>query len=144
MKSRGTARKNGGGLLNESLLLSCFGRLSSGIVASLKQGAFSRVLTGAPESDKALSEGLIGGRFKKSGAKRRCIRKIKTGFALSAQQSLIAGHYRNVLNRVMNTPVWVFGAFTATLGVYVCLVYLLKAYGFGALREVSESSFYIG
>lgn len=146
MKSKGTTQRIGliNRLLKGSLILSCLGIISSRLISFFKASVFSYLLVGGTVSDAALENGAIGTAVKKHRLNTRLVRAVKTWFSLSVENSVIVKRYRIALNRLIYTPISTFGAFFATLGIYICIVYFIKLYGFNAQTTVSISSLYIG
>lgn len=146
MKSKGTTHRKSfiKRLLSESLILSCLGKLSSRLISFFKASVMSYVLTGAATSDEALKNGGLGRAAEKQRLKTRFAKNVKLRFALSVENSAISRSYRESVNRVMHSPVRTFGVFTATLGVYICLVYFVKLYGFSSLRPAGLGSLFTG
>lgn len=134
MKSKGTTHKKGfiNRLFKESLILSCLGIISSRLISFFKASVFSYIFTGGEASDIALANSGIGKAAAKHKLKTRVSRTVKTKFALSVENSVISKKYKEILRRAVYTPVSTFGAFFATLGIYFCLVYFVKLYGFSA------------
>ncbi len=133
MKSKGNVRKQGfiNRLFKESLILSCLGIISSRLISFFKQSVLSYIFSGCEQSDKALEKSGISRVLKKHKVKNRFVRTVKTKFALSIENSYITQKYRKLINRAIYTPVSTYGAFFATLGIYICLVYFVRHYGFG-------------
>ena len=146
MKNRDTTQKNGvlKRLLNESLILSCLGKISSRLISFFDASAFSRVMSGVEASDGSLLNGGIGTAADKHKIKHRVTGKIKTKFAFSTENSILAGFYRNVVGRIIYTPLRTVGAFVATLGIYIGLVYFVKLYGFRTEAAVKLRSLVTG
>lgn len=76
-------------LLNESLILSCLGKLSSRLISFLKVSILSFLLTGCSKADSALETGVVGTYLKKPDIRGRVIRPVKRGFARSAEESIL-------------------------------------------------------
>lgn len=146
MKSKGTTQRNGfiNRLFKGSLILSCLGIISSRLISFFKASVFSYLLTGGFVSDGALESGGIGSAAKKHKLNTRFVRAAKSYFAHSVENSFISKRYNQTLSRLIYTPVSTFGAFFATLGIYFCLVYFVKLYGFDAETTDDISSLLIG
>jgi len=130
MSNKGNVRKKGfiKRLLAESLILSCLGRISSRLICFFKKSIFSLFLIGCDISDNALETGAAGGFFKKRQVYTRFVLPVKRGFSASVEEGVIARHYRKLLQAALYTPVRTYGAFFATYGIYVGLIYVIKHY----------------
>lgn len=124
--------------------MSCLGALSSRLISFFKESIFSYIFTGAEKSDKALTDSALCTVAAEHGVKPRAVRSFKRGFAASIENSAIAAVYRRAVRRIVYTPVSTFGTFSATLGVYICLVYFVKLYGFGGENAGGLTSLIIG
>ena len=146
MKNRGTTQSKGllSRLVRESLILSCLEAISSRLISFFKNGLFSYILTGGGASDAALHSGGFGSTADENRLKARFNRSVKQKVALSFENSFIVGRYRDAVRRAVCTPVSTYGMFTATLGIYICLVYFVKLYGFTAADTQNISSLITG
>lgn len=130
MSNNGKVRKKGfiKRLFAESLILSCLGRISSRLICFFKKSIFSLLLTGCAISDEAMAQGVAGRFFKKRQAYTRFILPVKRNFSASVEEGVIVRYYRKLLQAVLYTPVRTYGAFFATYGIYVGLIYVVKHY----------------
>jgi len=126
-------------LFEESLILSCLGKISSRLIYFFKVSIFSFLLTDCDTVDNALERGAASRGVNRIKLKQRFIRPLKYRFSLSVENSLLAGLYRRGLQRALYTPVSTYGAFLATLGIYIGLVYFVKLYAFFA-TDISVAS----
>lgn len=140
MKNNGSVRKKGfiKRLAQESLILSCLGKISSRLIYFFKVSMLSFFLTGCEGSDKALENGVAGSYAREHKLVRRFTRPVKTAFASSVEDSFFAGLYRKAVRRVLYTPVSTFGAFFLTFGIYIALVYYVRLYGFDVTTDAAS------
>lgn len=146
MKNRAASKKRRffAGLSGESLILSCLGSLSSRLISFFKESIFSYIFTGGEKSDAALKTGALSTAAAEHGIKAKSFRTFKRRFATSVENSAIANIYRSAVQRLIYMPVSTYGTFFATLGIYICLVYFVKLYGFGGENTAELSSLIIG
>lgn len=119
--------------------MSCLGKISSRLIYFFKVSIFTFLLTDCATSDNALENGAATRGVNRIKLKQRFTRPLKRRFSLSVENSLLVGFYRKALQRVLYTPVSTYGAFFATLGIYIGLVYFVKLYAFYA-TDISMAS----
>ncbi len=134
MKNKGSARKTGfiKRLCEESLILSCLGKLSSRLIYFLKVSMVSFLLTGSAYADDHLKDGLAGSYLEKYKVKKRIITPAKRAFSLAVEDSFITKYYRIGLERALYTSARTYGVFLLTFSIYVAAVCFIRLDGFEA------------
>lgn len=132
MKTKNKTKGNGywRRLKNESLILSCLGGLSSGLISFLKLSILSFFFSGSIGADELLLKSASHESLKKFGYKKNVSQPLKTAFSRFLETSPVVAAYRRFVNRAVYTSVSSYGAFFVTFGVYIGLVYFVKLFAF--------------
>lgn len=135
MKIKGSARKNGfiKRLCEESLILSCLGKLSSRLIYFLKASMASFLLTGSASTDEKLKNGLAGSYLEKYKVKKRVVTPAKRAFSLSVEEGIITKYYRAWLERALYTSAKSYGVFLLTFSIYIAIVHFIKTNNLNAI-----------
>lgn len=123
-----SASRKRAGAFSLSIILHFIERLTNSAYNALINGIFGIVFTSYSAEQRAFERGAVKGYFTGNSRVERIFRNTRQSLSKAFETSFLMGWIDRGLNRLLSTPLKLYGNFLLSFGLYSALVYVVRIF----------------